>query len=178
MDRRRAELSIYLQLARPEIVQDVPPERLLQRFPGILVDAGRQDEDKYDNLAAYDLIIAFDPDWTQLTPEQIGLLEQWVGQHAGGLIVVGRPVNTFQLAKAANYEKVKPILDLYPVILDDSRIQGLGVDRTASRAVAAELPRRHHGDGIPQAERRGQERRWRAGRSSSPASRKRRAART
>jgi hypothetical protein len=132
VDKKRAELSIYLQLARPEIVQDVPAERLLTRFPSTFAaedDASASADNKYDNLAQYDVIIAFDPDWTALSPEQMGLLEKWVGTHAGGLVLVAGPVNTFQLARGVNAEQIKPILDLFPVYLEDSRIQGLGIER-------------------------------------------------
>jgi hypothetical protein len=131
-DRKRAELSICLQIARPEIVQDVPADRLLKHFPNYLTspDAPQQSpEERYYNLGQYDLIIAFDPDWTQLSPEQFGLVEKWVGTHAGGLILVGGPVNTYQLARGVNLEKLKTILDLYPVVPDDSRLQGLGIER-------------------------------------------------
>ncbi|HEV3205037.1 MAG TPA: hypothetical protein VGY77_11665, partial [Gemmataceae bacterium] len=135
VDKKRAEVSIYLQLARPEVVQDVPQERLLQRFPGSLRaedDPKETAETKFDNLAQYDVIIGFDPDWTLLTLDQLKLLEQWVSAHAGGLILVAGPVNTFQLARGVNYENVKPILDLFPVYLDDYRLQGLGVERPTS----------------------------------------------
>jgi hypothetical protein len=132
LDKKRAEVSIYLQLARPEIVQDVPHERLLTRFPSSLRaedDPKETPETKFENLAQYDVIIAFDPEWTQLSPEQMNLLEKWVGTHAGGLVIVAGPVNTFQLARGVNYERVKPVLDLFPVMLEDSRLVGLGVER-------------------------------------------------
>jgi hypothetical protein len=133
MDKKRAELSIYLQLARPEIVQDVPAERLLTRFPTSFHaedDPTDTPETKYDNLAQYDVIIAFDPDWTQLSIEQLNLLEQWVGTHAGGLVLVGGPINTFQVAGLnVAADKIKPILDLYPVFLEDSRVQSVGIER-------------------------------------------------
>jgi hypothetical protein len=130
VDRGRAQLSIYLQLPPEEIVkivQDVPPERLLQRFPSTfrsVDDPMSKAEDKYDNLAQYDLIVAFDPDWTQLSQEQIDLLENWVGTHRGGLIVVGGSAYTFELARGLNLEKLRKVLDLYPVFLDDSRVTG------------------------------------------------------
>jgi hypothetical protein len=133
-DKGRAEVSIYLQLARPEVVQDVAAERMLQHFPNRLSaeDSRETAEERYYNLSQYDLIIAFDPDWTQLSTDETNLLERWVGTHAGGLIVVGGTVNTFQLARATNYEKIKPILDLYPVLLEDSRLQGLGAERPSA----------------------------------------------
>lgn len=124
-DQRRAEVSIYLQLARPDIVQDVPAERLLRRFPSRLGpedDPKETAEEKYDNLNQYDVVIGFDPDWTQLTPDQMETLRRWVAD-GGGLILGGGPVNTFQLARGVNYEKVRTVLDLYPVIPDDSRRQ-------------------------------------------------------
>jgi hypothetical protein len=130
VDKHRVELSIYLQPApgqdtrRPGIVQDVPPERLLSDFPLRLQDesADKPDERLY-NLAAYDLIIAFDPDWTRLRAEQLALLERWVGTHGGGLVVVGGPVYTNEMVRPGQRDKLKPVLDLYPVVLQDSRIQ-------------------------------------------------------
>jgi hypothetical protein len=138
VDKRRVELSIYIQPApgqeqrRPGIVADVPPERLLTQFPFKLQDETQDKPDEHlYNLAAYDAVVAFDPDWTRLTPEQLGLVERWVGTHGGGLIAVGGPVNTLQLARpGANRDKLKPILDLYPVVLQDSRIQE--IERSAT----------------------------------------------
>jgi hypothetical protein len=143
MDKKRAEVSIYLQLARPEIVQDVPAERLLTRFPTTLKaedDPTDTAETKFDNLAQYDVIIAFDPDWTQLSAEQMGLVEKWVGTHAGGLILIGGPVNTYQLARGVNFEAVRPILDLFPVVLEDSRLQGLGIERPTTEPWRLHFP--------------------------------------
>jgi hypothetical protein len=146
VDRARAQLSIYLQLPPEEIVkivQDVPPERLLQRFPSTfrsVEDPMSKAEDRYDNLAEYDLVIAFDPDWTQLTDEQINLLENWVSTHHGGLIVVGGSVHTFELARGLNQEKLKKILDLYPVYLDDSRVLGVGGERASDKPWALHFP--------------------------------------
>lgn len=133
MDKSRAEVSIYLQPApgqtepRKGRVQDVPPDRLLMRFPDKLEDEKAVAvEDKFYNLAAYDVIVAFDPDWTQLSEQQLQLIERWVGTHGGGLVVIGGPVNTLQLARpGAHRDKVKPILDIYPVVLKDARIDEL-----------------------------------------------------
>lgn len=124
-DRGRAVLSVCLQRAKPGIVQDVPPERMLSRFPGALRAPGERGEDRYDNLAEYDLVIAFDPDWTEVLPEQLANLERWV-EAGGGLIVVAGPIYTYQLTRSTNYEKVRPLVELFPVVLDDSRVQGVG----------------------------------------------------
>jgi hypothetical protein len=135
VEKHRAQLSICLQMKRDGVVQDVEAERFLQRFPNRLGDdaaAGGGTQDRYGSLSQYDLIIAFDPDWSQLgndQPEALTALEKWVNLQAGGLIVVAGPVNTFQLARLGNRDKLKPILDLFPVTLQDSVLQAVGLDR-------------------------------------------------
>lgn len=121
----RAELSVFLQneggLAGT-IVQDVAPERLLTRFPTRLDTTNKatdKAEDKYYNLNEYDLIIAFDPDWTELTDDQIKNLQSWVDNLGGGLIYVADPLNTYQLARQDETGRFKPLLDILPVIPDD-----------------------------------------------------------
>jgi hypothetical protein len=123
-DRKRAELSIYLQGGTARgIVQDVPPERLLARFPSRFQkpDDKEDPEKRYDNLARYNVLIAFDPDWTQLTADQVKSLNRWVRTAGHGLIFVAGPVNTFQLTLPADQEKLKPLIDLLPVQLADIR---------------------------------------------------------
>lgn len=141
-DTRRAEVSICLQIQREGVVQDVPPDRLLKHFPDRFRadDAGADKaEEKYYNLAQYDVIIAFDPDWTQLAPEQFSMLERWVNTHAGGLIVVAGSVNTYQMARPGNRERLKPLLDLFPVTLQDARLQGIA-DRAATEPWRLNFP--------------------------------------
>jgi hypothetical protein len=123
-DKGRAEVSVYLQYARPDVVQDVPAERMLKRFPSVMTDTSEAGADKFDNLAQYDVIIAFDPDWTLMTDTQAELLSRWVGLHAGGLVIVAGPINTYQLARRATAEKLQPIINLFPVVLLDSRLVG------------------------------------------------------
>jgi len=125
-DQHRAELSIYLQLQREGIVQDVSADRFLKHFPDRLTgETEGKGEDRYYNLSEYDLIIAFDPDWSLLPPEQLAALEKWVNMQSGGLVLVAGTVNTYQLARLGNRDKLKPILDLFPVILQDSVLEGL-----------------------------------------------------
>jgi hypothetical protein len=139
------DLSIYLQHGDlpGERVQDVDPERLLTHFPNrlrVTDDPQEKLEEKYYNLAQYDLVIAFDPDWTKLEPDELAVLQKWVETQAGGLVVVAGPIHTFQLVRGVNAEKLKPLLDLYPVILDDSRLQGLGVDRPTTEPWRLNFP--------------------------------------
>jgi hypothetical protein len=132
MDKKRAELSIYLQLPpgvterRGGIVQDVPPERLLGQFPTHLESTDK--EDQLYALDQYDVIVAFDPDWTQLSESQLKIVGRWV-ENGGGLIAVGGPINTLELARPKSFAaKLKPILDLYPVVLSDVRISDFDRD--------------------------------------------------
>jgi hypothetical protein len=142
VDQHRVELSICLQIQREGVVQDVAQERFLKFFPNRLGDEGaNQAEDRYYNLAQYDLVIAYDPDWTQLLPEQLALLERWVNMQAGGLIFVAGPVNTYQLSRSGNRETMKPLLDLLPVTLQDSRLLGVsGMERSTNDPWALHFP--------------------------------------
>jgi hypothetical protein len=128
-EKEKVELSIHLQLPpgrterRVGVVQDVDPERLLSDFPTRL-EAGGQ-EDKLYALDEYDVVVAFDPDWTKLSEKQLKMLETWVDK-GGGLIVLGGPINTLQLARPGSYKnQLKPVLDLLPVVLRDVRIDDL-----------------------------------------------------
>ncbi len=132
-DQRKAEVSICIQALREGVVQDVSPDRLLKSFPSRMSEEpGKEAADRYANLAEYDLVIAFDPDWSLLTSDQLAALEKWINMQAGGLILVAGPVNTFNLARPANRDKLKPILDLLPVILQDSRLQSLNNERAST----------------------------------------------
>ncbi len=125
-DQKRAELSIFVQnLGRDgRDVQDVEPERRLNRFPHTLLvgEAAAQldPKEKYYNLDQYDVIIAFDPDWSELEAEQIRLLKTWIERQAGGLIIVGGPIHTYQLARATESDKLQMLAELFPVVPGDS----------------------------------------------------------
>jgi RNA polymerase sigma factor (sigma-70 family) len=126
VDRKRAELSIYLQTGGDGVVQDVPAERMLSKFPTALEDVNERTDAKakYENLTSYDVIIAFDPDWTDLSVEQGKLLEKWVNEQGGGLIFIAGPINTHQLEQRPRQATLKPVLSLLPVVVDDIRLQG------------------------------------------------------
>jgi uncharacterized membrane protein len=137
VDKGRVELCIHLQAApgqdvpRTGRVQDVPPNRMLMSFPSQLKDDKdvADGEDKFNNLGSYDLILAFDPDWTRLEKNELKNVEKWV-ENGGGMIVVAGPIHTLELSKpgiaaGGDREKLKPVLDLYPVILEDARIKDL-----------------------------------------------------
>jgi von Willebrand factor type A domain len=132
MEKERAELCIYLQLPpgmreprKGTIVQDVVPERLLTSFPQTLDEPTDDKSKQFYDLSHYDVILAFDPDWSQLSDKEIKNLHTWVDK-GGGLVVIGGPINTVQLASPGNnkvIEKYAPLADLYPVVLDDIRLR-------------------------------------------------------
>jgi hypothetical protein len=86
---RRSELAksgdmivdVLLQSAGEGVSQDA--NQILTEFPHSMKD-----------LAQYDTILAFDPDWRELDPQQIELVEKWVGEESGGLIGIAGPVFT------------------------------------------------------------------------------------
>lgn len=65
-----------------------------------------------EQLSKYDAIVAFDPDWSSLSAEQVRWLEQWVARQAGGLIVIPGRVNTPRWGIDA---RMRTIRGLYPV---------------------------------------------------------------
>src|SRR5262249_9557579 len=65
------------------------------------------------------------PDWKKLSASEVQNLERWVGEQAGGLIVVPGPIHTHVWLQDASLAKLR---DLYPVefnrrfsVMDDGR---------------------------------------------------------
>ncbi len=96
---RHVTVDVLLQGAPAGISQDA--DTILAAFPSTKKE-----------LFAYDCIVAFDPDWTQLDALQVEMLEQWVAQEAGGMIVVAGPINTAAWLQSPEHI---PIRSLYPV---------------------------------------------------------------
>jgi hypothetical protein len=131
---KRMEMSVFLQTQAgnlSNVQQDVEDKRLLERFPSRL--GPDIPEDLYGSLDDYDVIIAFDPDWKALSPEQLNIVKQWVQDRAGGIIFVAGPVNSNDLAHKDNVE-LAPINSLLPVRLIDSRLHDLGIDKVKHRS--------------------------------------------
>ena len=96
---RFTEVDVWLQSALPGVSQDA--DRILTSFP-----------DSKEALYPYDCIVAFDPNWGLLDVAQVELLESWVAEQAGGLIVVAGPVHTSSWVQIPEYAKIR---SLYPV---------------------------------------------------------------
>ncbi len=96
-------LSVWLQSAQAGADQE--SDELLDDFP-----ADRE------SMFEFDCVIAFDPDWRELTVQQSKLLEKWVAEQAGGMIVIAGPVFTPEWTRRARGdEAIDLIRRLYPV---------------------------------------------------------------
>ena len=127
-DQGRVKLAVYLQTPpgrtepREGVVQTAT---LLKKFPEVTIHSRPEDifgGDQPDEMASYDVVVAFDPDWAQLNEDQQKLLKGWV-EDGGGLVVVAGPVNTGQLGKKADADKFKSVLDLYPIVPKAARTE-------------------------------------------------------
>lgn len=96
------EIDLWLQTARAGVSQEA--REILDAFP--------TEEAK---LFEYDVIIAFDPQWSLVPPAGRDALVKWVNQHAGGLILVAGDVFLPELARMG--EEGAGLKALYPVSL-------------------------------------------------------------
>lgn len=129
--RDKADLSVYVQneagrfLDGKSITYLDKKERHLREFPNHLdlnilsKNPENYTENDWLNLAIYDAIVAFDPDWTLLTESQAKDLQSWVDLNAGGLLHVAGPIYTRKLTYPENAEKMAPLLNIFPVELAD-----------------------------------------------------------
>lgn len=111
-------VDVYLQTGQPEVSQEA--NKLLFEFPKSEAE-----------LFEYDCIVAFDPDWSALDDKQVELLERWVAEKAGGLVVVAGPVHTTQWAgKRRGIPRYDTIRSLYPVVFYTTGSAALNLGRT------------------------------------------------
>ena len=123
--RDKADMSLFVQneagtAGKINLLED--GERQLTRFPDrIRVEESptEKPEDKWYNIARYDVIIAFDVDWSLMTTEQILMLRTWVDLQAGGLLFMAGHIHTKHLARPEDGDKFKPLHDLLPVVPGD-----------------------------------------------------------
>lgn len=98
---------VWLQTATEGVSQEA--QELLTSFPETLAD-----------LSEYDCILAFDADWSKLTAAQMSNLERWVGEQAGGLILIAGSVHTPSwIGSRDSGQSYRRVLQgLAPVVLD------------------------------------------------------------
>jgi hypothetical protein len=124
-NEKRMEFSVYLQSGKEDhIDQDVPAERLLNDFPNTI--GPNNPGEQFMSLSDYDVVVAFDPDWSKLSSLQLRNLKEWVGTHAGGVIFVAGPIFSYQIARPGGND-FSALTSIYPVYLKDNRLHGLGL---------------------------------------------------
>ncbi len=100
---RSTSVDILLQTAQPGISQEA--DQVLGDFPSTR-----------EEMFEYDCVVGFDPDWQALSPTQVELLEAWVGEQGGGLIVVAGGVFTANAISGwVSDPSMGTIRSLYPV---------------------------------------------------------------
>ena len=87
------DVDIWLQTVSASAAGQVSQEskRLLVEFPKTAAE-----------LFDYDVIVAFDPDWSRIPAEGRKFLMNWVSEHGGGLILVAGDIYTPQLAASTD----------------------------------------------------------------------------
>ena len=109
-DKRNVILDVLLQTGSEGISQEAV--KILKDFPPTP-----------EALGEYDCVIAFDPRWQAptdkspgLTDRQVDLLEKWVGEQGGGLIVIAGPVYAGQTVGGWVQDSARAkVRALYPV---------------------------------------------------------------
>jgi hypothetical protein len=101
---RGVVVDVWLQSGEPGISQDA--NDLLFKFP-----------ETREDLFNYDVMLAFDVDWSKVTPEQQQMIEEWVSVEGGGLMFIAGDAQTPIFAGAPDTHPT--IRTLYPVVLDE-----------------------------------------------------------
>ena len=100
---RYTSVDVLLQSAQEGISQDA--DAILDDFPATK-----------EEMVKYDCIVAFDPNWKALSQQQIDVLEYWVAEQGGGLIVVAGAVNLGQgIGSWVQDPAMAKVRNLYPV---------------------------------------------------------------
>lgn len=98
------EIDVWLQTGQQGISQDA--DQILAAFPTTA-----------EELYKYDAIVAFDPDWMRLSAESIALLDKWLSEQAGGLVLVSGPVYLPEWSGFRTDPRVSAVRNFFPVVL-------------------------------------------------------------
>lgn len=115
------DVDVWLQTVTPDELPSVSQESddLLGEFPPRFPERPIADRLPPGDRSPknYDVVIAFDADWSALTNENREALSKWVERQRGGLILMAGDVFTPLLADATG--DVAQVRDLYPVLLSN-----------------------------------------------------------
>ena len=95
-------LDVFLQTGGPGISQDA--DTLLTEMPATA-----------EALFEYDAIMMFDPDWTSIDLATIELIDRYLAQQAGGLILIAGPVYHPQWIRRRTDPRLPAIAGFFPV---------------------------------------------------------------
>lgn len=124
------ELAIFMQTKAQAAEEKVEGMRVLKELP----DRASAGKEKGPSLSDYDVVVAFDVNWVELSAKQRSAIKDWVSKHAGGIIFVAGPVNTHQLRKSN--KQVDDIKSILPVEVVDARLHGIGLGKPNERPYA------------------------------------------
>lgn len=120
---KRAALTTFVQNDAGTSGKLTPEqdEQLIGRFPNRLDLTNKKIDpaDRPYNLNEYDVILAFDPDWSELSQQQADDLSRWVKEGGGGLVYVAGPIHTFQMARVEENGRLGALLGLLPALPAD-----------------------------------------------------------
>ncbi|MDR2644311.1 MAG: VWA domain-containing protein [Planctomycetaceae bacterium] len=95
-------IDVYLPWTRSGIAQNA--DKILTTFPTTQKE-----------MSEYDVVFAFDPDWMDLSNEQINILEHWVARQGGGLVLFAGAVNLANPSGWVSHSGLEKIWAMYPV---------------------------------------------------------------
>ena len=119
------EVDVWLQSADPGDAISQESDRLLQEFP-----------ETREELFEYDVVAAFDPNWSAVPEPRRQVLSEWVFKQAGGLILVAGDVYTPELAAADS--GLDDVRTLYPVVLEPVSLE-VDLTRQSDQAWPVEI---------------------------------------
>ncbi len=100
---RSATVDVLLQSAQSGMSQEAT--KILDDFPATR-----------EAMFSYDCLVAFDPNWQALRPEQVDLLFDWIDKDRGGMIAVAGPVYAGRTFEGwVQDPEMSKIRKLYPV---------------------------------------------------------------
>ncbi len=142
---RSTTLDVFVQTGQEGMSQE---GKILDEFPSTR-------EAMYD----YDCVVAFDPDWQALSAGQVEVLESWVADQGGGLIVVAGPIYAGAAINGWTQNRaMTPIRNLYPVEFPRRLSSAESGVVLLARTLALGIHPRGHGGRFPLAGRFGRRR--------------------
>jgi len=96
-------VDVYLPWSQAGMSQNA--DKILDKFPS-----------SRSEMSEYDVMMAFDPHWRELSPEQIDILEHWVARQGGGLVLFAGQIHQADIITGWVTEQgMDKIRAMYPV---------------------------------------------------------------